>query len=76
MDDTDNSNDVNVDATGKMGGLVRGGFEWGKFRMGLEYNWVPKTTLEDSNGNTIGKIANSYLGIHLGFCLCGGKWGK
>jgi outer membrane protein X len=28
--------DVALDASGKMGGLLRGGFEWGKFRMGLE----------------------------------------
>jgi outer membrane protein W len=76
LDDTNNSNDVNVDATGKMGGLVRGGFEWGKFRMGLEYNLVPESTLQDNNGNNQGTVANSYLGIHLGFYVGGGKWGK
>lgn len=76
LDDTNNSNDVNVDATGKMGGLVRGGFEWGKFRMGLEYNLVPESTLQDNNGNNRGTVANSYLGIHLGFYVGGGKWGK
>ncbi|MDD2675517.1 MAG: OmpA family protein [Flavobacterium sp.] len=76
LDDTNNSNDVNVDATGKMGGLVRGGFEWGKFRMGLEYNLVPESTLQDINGNNQGTVANSYVGIHLGFYVGGGKWGK
>ena len=76
LDDTNNSNDVNVDATGKMGGLVRGGFEWGKFRMGLEYNLVPESTLQDNNGNNQGTVANSYVGIHLGFYVGGGKWGK
>ncbi|MFH6971898.1 hypothetical protein DR871_011150 [Flavobacterium petrolei] len=76
LDDTNNSNDVNVDATGKMGGLVRGGFEWGKFRMGLEYNLVPESNLQDINGNNQGTVANSYLGIHLGFYVGGGKWGK
>ena len=68
--------DVALDASGKMGGLVRGGFEWGKFRMGLEYNLVPKSTLQDANGNNKGTISNSYLGIHLGFFVGGGKWGK
>jgi hypothetical protein len=59
-----------------MGGLLRGGFEWGKFRMGLEYNLVPKSTLQDTSGNNRGTISNSYLGIHLGFFVGGGKWGK
>ena len=76
LDDTDNSNNVNVDATGKLGGLVRGGFEWGKFRMGLEYNLVPESNLQDINGNNQGTVANSYVGIHLGFYVGGGKWGK
>ena len=76
FDDTNNSNDLQVDAAGKMGGLVRGGFEWGKFRMGLEYNLVPKSTLQDINGNNKGTVGNSYLGIHLGFYVGGGKWGK
>ncbi len=76
LDDTANSDNVMVDATGKMGGLVRGGFEWGKFRMGLEYNLVPESTLQDINGNNQGTVANSYVGIHLGFYLGGGKWGK
>ena len=76
FDDTNNSIGVNVDAAGKMGGLVRGGFEWGKFRMGLEYNLVPKSTLQDINGNNKGTVANSYVGIHLGFYVGGGKWGK
>jgi outer membrane protein W len=76
FDDTDNSDNVMVDATGKMGGLIRGGFEWGKFRMGLEYNLVPESTLQDINGNNQGTVANSYVGIHLGFYVGGGKWGK
>lgn len=76
VDDTNNNNDFTVDATGKMGGLIRGGFEWGKFRMGLEYNLVPESTLQDINGNNQGTVANSYVGIHLGFYVGGGKWGK
>ncbi|RDI58188.1 porin family protein [Flavobacterium glaciei] len=71
---TSNNNDVNVEATGKFGGLLRGGFEWGKFRMGLEYNLVPESTLQDTNGNNQGSVANSYVGIHLGFYVGGGKW--
>jgi outer membrane protein W len=75
VDETSN-NDTALDASGKMGGLLRGGFEWGKFRMGLEYNLVPKSTLQNINGDNLGTISNSYLGIHLGFFVGGGKWGK
>lgn len=76
FDDTDNSNDFNADASGKLGGLVRGGFEWGKFRMGLEYNLVPESTFQDISGNDKGTVANSYVGIHLGFFVGGGNWGN
>jgi len=67
----------NPASTGEMGGLIRGGFEWGKFRMGVEYNFVPDSKLQDSSGNVTNvTVANSYLGIHLGFYLGGGKWGR
>jgi outer membrane protein W len=67
---------LKLDATSKFGGLIRAGFEWGKFRMGLEYNIVPKSNLVDFTGEKIGTAQNSYLGIHLGFYVGGGKWGK
>lgn len=76
LNDTANSDNVVLDAKGKMGGLVRGGFEWGKFRMGVEYNLIPDSDLQDLNGGSVGKVSNSYVGIHLGFYLGGGKWGK
>jgi outer membrane protein W len=72
----ESSSQTALDASGKIGGLLRGGFEWGKFRMGVEYNLVPKSELQDLSGAKIGTIANSYLGIHLGFYVGGGKWGK
>ena len=76
INDSTNSSSINPDVTSTMGGLVRAGFEWGKFRMGVEYNYMPDSDLQDTNGATIGTISNSYLGIHLGFFLGGGKWGK
>lgn len=59
------------DSEGKFAGLVRAGFEWGKFRLALNYNLIGKT--EYDNGNS---VKNSYLGLNLGFYLGGGKWGK
>ena len=76
LNDSASSSDVVLDANGKMGGLVRAGFEWGKFRMGVEYNLIPDSDLQDINGATTGTVSNSYFGIHLGFFLGGGKWGK
>ncbi|MFE3846837.1 hypothetical protein ACFX5D_02505 [Flavobacterium sp. LB3P45] len=76
FDDINSSNNVTLDATSNFGGLVRGGFEWGKFRMGVEYNLVPESTLHDMDGNNRGTVSNTYLGIHLGFYVGGGKWGK
>jgi outer membrane protein W len=76
IDDSNSGNQLAVDAKGKMGGLVRGGFEWGKFRMGLEYNIVPNSSLQNMSGAKVGTASNSYLGIHLGFYVGGGKWGN
>lgn len=77
FDDVDeSSSSTSLDASGKMGGLIRGGFEWGKFRMGIEYNLVPKSELQDMSGSKIGNVSNAYLGIHLGFYVGGGKWGR
>lgn len=64
----DSSDEVEVD--GKFGGLIRAGFEAGKFRISATYNLVGKTEVEDS------EIKNSYFGISLGFYVGGGKWKK
>lgn len=74
--DVNQSTTLNPDSSREIGGLVRAGFEWGKFRMGVEYNFIPDSTLQDINGLNKGEVANSYVGIHLGFYLGGGKWGK
>ena len=57
-----------------MGGLIRGGIEWAGFRMGLEYNFIPDSDLENLNGDKVGTAKNAYLGIHIGFFVGGGKW--
>jgi outer membrane protein X len=75
VDDSNNDN-LNPTVSGVFGGLIRGGFEWSGFRMGLEYNFLPKSDLEDANGNVVGTAKNTYLGLHIGFFIGGGKWGK
>jgi outer membrane protein W len=77
VDDSEvDSNELNPSVSGVFGGLIRGGFEWTGFRMGLEYNFLPSSNLEDFNGNKIGTAKNAYFGISIGFFVGGGKWGK
>lgn len=64
-----------VSAGSKFGGMIRGGFEMKHFRLGIEYNLVPKTNITgfDSNGEPATlKSKNGYLGFKLGFCIGGG----
>jgi len=69
VEDVEGDADVEVD--GKFGGLIRAGFEVGKFRLAATYNLIGKTELAEGL-----EVKNSYLGISLGFYLGGGKWKK
>lgn len=66
----------NIDPDSGFAGLIRGGFELGKFRMNLEYNLMPKTPLYDSFGFSTSEISNSYFAVNFGFYIGGGKWKK
>jgi outer membrane protein X len=72
-----NSTSGKVSGGSEFGGMLRAGIEAGHFRIGLEYNMVPKTTFEgyDSDGNyrTGLTSSNSYIGIKIGACIGGGK---
>lgn len=57
----------------QLGFLLRGGFESGRTRFGLEYNFIPKADIEIPNGQRIGTVDNSYLGVSIGFTIGGGK---
>lgn len=62
--------DAEAEVDGKFGGMIRTGFEWGKFRTAVNYNLIGKTEIDGA------EIKNSYLGISLGFYVGGGKWKK
>lgn len=70
------SNDASLNVDGQFGGLLRAGFEYSKFRAGLEYNMVPKSDIKGISGQDLGTSTNSYFGLHIGFFLGGGKWSK
>jgi outer membrane protein X len=70
---------VGASGGSKFGEMVRAGVEIKHFRVGLEYNIVPKTTYEvvTSTGSGTAKSEfsskNGYIGIKLGFFIGGGR---
>lgn len=62
---------VELEVDGKFGGLIRTGFEAGKFRVAATYNLIGKSDLGEGV-----EVKNSYFGISLGFYVGGGKWKK
>ncbi|HKO80312.1 MAG TPA: outer membrane beta-barrel protein [Chitinophagaceae bacterium] len=69
------SNQGAISGGSKFGGMIRGGIEMKHFRLGIEYNIVPKTSFTglDSNGDETKLTSkNGYLGIKLGVCIGGG----
>ncbi|HWS61069.1 MAG TPA: outer membrane beta-barrel protein [Flavobacterium sp.] len=77
VDDSNvDSGELDPAVSGVFGGLIRGGLEWAGFRMGLEYNFLPDSDIENLNGDIVGTASNSYVGISIGFFVGGGKWGR
>ena len=64
--------DDEFEVDGKFGGLIRAGFELGKFRLAANYNLIGKS--EIGEGIDAVEVKNSYFGISLGFFVGGGKW--
>lgn len=63
----------------KFGGLIRGGFESGHFRMGLELFLIPESPVTPFDNTTIlpsPTTGNSFLKLSLGFYFGGGHWKK
>ena len=56
----------------EFGTMLRGGFERGKFRMGVEYYIVPKTDLT-LNGVQMKGTTNTFFNIHVGYSIGGGR---
>ena len=74
---TKDNPDVNLASTtkvcGKIGLLIRSGFVLGKFRLGLEYNIIPKAKIQMPNGDIAGSVKDSYSGASIGCIFGGGK---
>ena len=74
--ESNSSSEGGVSTGSKFGGMFRAGMEISHFRVGVEYNLVPKTTFTgwDSDGNVVTGLTskNSYIGIKIGACIGGG----
>lgn len=66
----------NLEAAFAWAPMVRAGVELNKFRIGVEYNFVPKSNLQNVGGDVIGQATNEYFAFTLGFFVGGGRWGR
>lgn len=54
------------------GGLIRGGVEFEKLKIGAEYNFVPETIVNSPfSEKKIGCVNSSYYGFSFGYVLNG-----
>jgi hypothetical protein len=76
--DTANSSidEIKGSVSNQIGLLLKGGIELDKLIIGLEYNFTPKAYIEIPNGQRIGTIDLSYIGLSFGFTIGIGKSSK
>lgn len=56
----------------RLGGLIRGGVEFEKLRIGIEYNFVPETSVTSPfSEKKVGTVNSSYYGFSFGYVLKG-----
>ncbi len=73
--DFDNPDNIgNLEADFAWAPMIRAGVELNKFRMAAEYNFVPKSDLQNAAGDAIGEAVNQYFAFTLGFYVGGGRW--
>ncbi|MBL4668369.1 MAG: hypothetical protein HRT73_05085 [Flavobacteriales bacterium] len=66
------SDEFEVKVNKQVGVLLRGGFESSRLRFGLEYNFIQKADIKIPNGEVIGTVDNSYLGLSFGLIIGSG----
>lgn len=66
---TVSKNQFEVEVDKQIGVLIRAGLESHRLRLGLEYNLIQKADIELPNGQLIGIINNSYLGVSVGIII-------
>lgn len=67
-------NSMSATSRGTIGAITKFGFEWGKFRYGFAFTYVPDADLVSEAGQTIGFTRDYYVHFNMGLTLFGGKW--
>ena len=71
------ADNIRVAGGNKFGGMLTTGFEFGAFRLGIEYNLIPSSEVVYAGATPIRtSIPNSYFGVTVGFVIGGGRWGR
>jgi len=76
FDPEDIENVVSSFSRGTIAAIAKVGFEWGKFRYGFAFTYVPDTKLITESGEVLGRTRDYYVHFNIGFTLFGGKWRK
>lgn len=67
---------LEVNVNNQIGILLRGGLSLWKLIIGLEFNFIPRADIEMPNGQKIGTVSNSYVGLSIGYEIGVGKSSK
>jgi hypothetical protein len=76
FDRQEQQNLISATSRGTIGALAKLGFEWGKFRYGFAFTYVPDTDLVLADGSIIGQSRDYYVHFYIGLTVFGGKWKK
>jgi len=53
----------------KAGLLLRGGYDYKKFSVGLEFNYIPQAEVIKQDGQVLEKVDNSFIGLSIGYTI-------
>jgi len=68
--------EMKVSVNNRIGFIVRTGLDVGKLIVGLEVNFIPNTDVEIPNGQIIGTINHSSIGLSVGYTIGSSKNSK
>lgn len=60
---------LEINAKNQVGLLLRGGLDFGKLIVGLEFNYIPEADIKIPNGQLIGTVDNNYIGLSIGYSI-------
>jgi len=63
------SNEEDAKTNGQILFLIRSGFNIGKFKLGLEYNYIPYVNFKISNREKVGTSKDSFTALTIGYTI-------